>query len=82
MSQVLWYNHIATFEMFLNRIVGNAEAPFNYLEVGPGHGLMTYFAARSPLAKTVEAWDVSSVSLRETRAALDRLGAVRPDFFG
>jgi ubiquinone/menaquinone biosynthesis C-methylase UbiE len=78
LSQILWYNHIATFEMFLNRVIGAAAMPFDYLEVGPGHGLMTYFTAQSPLAKTVEAWDVSAVSLRETRAALDRLGTVRP----
>jgi ubiquinone/menaquinone biosynthesis C-methylase UbiE len=78
LSQILWYNHIATFEMFLNRVIGTAAMPFDYLEVGPGHGLMTYFTAQSPLAKTVEAWDVSAVSLRETRAALDRLGTVRP----
>jgi 2-polyprenyl-3-methyl-5-hydroxy-6-metoxy-1,4-benzoquinol methylase len=78
LSQVLWYNHIATFEMFLNRVIGVTETRFDYLEVGPGHGLMTYIAAQSPQAKTVEAWDVSAVSLRETRAALDRLGAVRP----
>lgn len=78
LSQILWYNHIATFEMFMNRVIGAAKAPFDYLEIGPGHGLMTFLAAQSPLAQTVEAWDVSAVSLRETRAALERLGAVRP----
>ncbi len=81
LSQVLWYNHAATFEMFLGRVLGEAAAPFDYLEIGPGHGLMTYFAAGSPLARRLEAWDVSEVSLRETRAALDRLAAPKPVTF-
>jgi 2-polyprenyl-3-methyl-5-hydroxy-6-metoxy-1,4-benzoquinol methylase len=78
LTQVLWYNHVATFEMFLNRVVGAAEAPFDYLEVGPGHGLMLYFAAASPLSRHVEGWDVSAVSLRDTRTALDTLGVDKP----
>ena len=78
LTQLLWYNHVATFEMFLNQVLPNAERPFDYLEVGPGHGLMVYFAAQSPLCRTLEAWDVSTVSLRETRAALDTLGLTKP----
>ncbi len=78
LSQILWYNHVGTFEMFLDRVLGAATAPFDYLEIGPGHGLMVYLAAQSPLARTLAAWDVSSVSLHETRAALDTLGVTRP----
>ena len=78
LSQILWYNHVGTFEMFLDRVLGAATAPFDYLEIGPGHGLMVYLAARSPLSRTLAAWDVSSVSLHETRVALDRLGVTKP----
>lgn len=78
LTQVLWYNHVATFTMFLNDVLGKAETPFDYLEVGPGHGLMVYFAAQSALCQSLQAWDVSSVSLRETRAALDKLGLTKP----
>jgi SAM-dependent methyltransferase len=78
LSQLLWYNHVATFEMFLNRVLAAARDPFDYLEIGPGHGLMVYFAAAAPMSRTLEAWDVSPVSLRETRAALDRLGTPKP----
>ncbi|TAJ70616.1 MAG: methyltransferase domain-containing protein [Phenylobacterium sp.] len=78
LTQVLWYNHVATFTMFLDDVLGGAKAPFDYLEVGPGHGLMVYFAAQSPLCQTLQAWDVSAVSLRETRAALDKLGLTKP----
>ena len=75
LTEVLWYNHIATFDMFISRVLPAMDAPFSYLEVGPGHGLMTYFASQSPLARSIEAWDVSEVSLSHTRAALDLLGA-------
>ena len=78
LSQLLWYNHAGAFEMFLNRVLAAAEAPFDYLEIGPGHGLMAYFAAAAPRSRALEAWDVSAVSLRETRAALDRLGTAKP----
>jgi SAM-dependent methyltransferase len=78
LTQVLWYNHVATFEMFLGQVLGGSSTPFDYLEVGPGHGLMVYFAAQSPLCRQLQAWDVSSVSLRDTRAALDKLGLTKP----
>jgi len=78
LTQVLWFNHVATFEMFLNRVLGAQTQPFDYLEVGPGHGLMVYFAAASSLSRSLEAWDVSAVSLRETAAALDKMGVEKP----
>jgi 2-polyprenyl-3-methyl-5-hydroxy-6-metoxy-1,4-benzoquinol methylase len=78
LTQALWFNHAATFEMFLSRVIGGTENPFDYLEVGPGHGLMVYFAAVSPLCRHLEGWDVSEVSLRETGEALRRLGVARP----
>jgi SAM-dependent methyltransferase len=78
LSQILWYNHAAVFEMFLNRVLGGFSRPFDYLEIGPGHGLMVFFSAMSAMSRTLEAWDVSPVSLRETRAALDRLAAPKP----
>jgi FkbH-like protein len=78
LTQVLWYNHVATTDMFLRRALRPLVRPFDYLEIGPGHGLMTYFAACAPNSRALEAWDVSAVSLRETRAALDRLGVSKP----
>jgi 2-polyprenyl-3-methyl-5-hydroxy-6-metoxy-1,4-benzoquinol methylase len=64
--------------MFLNRVLDLPKTDIDYLEVGPGHGLMVYFAAQSPHIKSLEAWDVSAVSLRETQAALDKLQLKRP----
>ena len=74
LTQSLWFNHAATFEMFLNRLLPLAREGARYLEIGPGHGLMTSFAARTPAIGTLEVWDVSSVSLAETRTALAVLG--------
>lgn len=76
LTQILWFNHVGTFEMFL-RVLKDQPAPFDYLEIGPGHGLMVYLAAQSPNSASLEAWDVSEVSLRETRAALDVLGVAK-----
>lgn len=77
-SQLLWFNHAATFEMFMNRVLAAAGSPFDYLEIGPGHGLMMALAAGTPWVRSLEAWDVSSVSLAETRAALATLGVTMP----
>jgi 2-polyprenyl-3-methyl-5-hydroxy-6-metoxy-1,4-benzoquinol methylase len=77
LTQVLWFNHAATFEMFLNRVLSVAKDGADYLEVGPGHGLMVYFAAQSAHIRSLEAWDFSAVSLRETQAALDKLQLMR-----
>jgi 2-polyprenyl-3-methyl-5-hydroxy-6-metoxy-1,4-benzoquinol methylase len=77
LTQSLWFNHAATFEMFLNRLLPLARNGARYLEIGPGHGLMTYFAASVPAIDSLEVWDVSSVSLEETRTALAVLGATK-----
>jgi SAM-dependent methyltransferase len=78
LSQLLWYNHAGVLEMFLNRLLPSRSDPFDYLEIGPGHGLMVYFAAGASTARTLEAWDISEVSLRETQAALARLDVAKP----
>lgn len=78
LTQVLWFNHVGTLEMFLSRFLAAAEEPFDYLEIGPGHGLMVYFVACAAACRSIEAWDVSEVSISETRAALRQLGVAKP----
>jgi ubiquinone/menaquinone biosynthesis C-methylase UbiE len=78
LTQVLWYNHIATFEMYLNRTLNRRTSPFDYLEIGPGHGLFTYFTAQNLFSRSLHAWDVSAVSLRETQQALEKLAVPKP----
>ena len=77
-TQVIWHNHTATYEMFLDRAIGGFDRPFDYLEIGPGHGLGMAFAAEAPLCRSLEAWDVSPTSIGETKAALAKLGVTKP----
>ncbi|WP_169746354.1 class I SAM-dependent methyltransferase [Sphingomonas changbaiensis] len=78
LTQALWYNHLGTFDMFLDRVLRPTREPFDYLEIGPGHGLAVFFAAQHPHVRSVAAWDVSATSLAETRKALDTLGVSKP----
>lgn len=78
LTQALWFNHVGTFDMFLERVLGPSDSPFDYLEVGPGHGLAMFFAAGHPNARSVTGWDVSATSLGETGKALATLGTTRP----
>lgn len=78
LTQILWYNHTATLDMLVSGMLAKIDKPFDYLEVGPGHGLMCYFAASLPGIRSLEAWDVSAVSLEETRHALAIMGVEVP----
>lgn len=78
LSQVLWFNHAATFAMFMDDVLGRQDAPFDYLEIGPGHGLMVAQAGAHAKVRSAEAWDVSAVSLRETAHALKVMGVTMP----
>lgn len=78
LTQILWCNHTAIFEMFMNRVIGAATQDFDYLEIGPGHGLGIAFAAEATKCRSLEAWDVSETSIEETRNALHRLGVQKP----
>jgi 2-polyprenyl-3-methyl-5-hydroxy-6-metoxy-1,4-benzoquinol methylase len=73
-SQVFWRNHSAAFLYFQNKFLPSLRDRFRYLEVGPGHGLFLSVAAEQPACEHAEAWDVSEESLRQTGAALDKLG--------
>ena len=74
LSQVLWANQATSFyfyvERFLKRLIPGAD----YLEIGPGHGLLLYFAARSPLIGSITGWDVSESSLAMTRHTMETIG--------
>ena len=77
LTQILWYNHIATIDMFFRRVLhsrGSVRLPRG----GPRSWPDDLFRRCSSSSRTLEVWDVSAVSLRETRAALDRLGVTKP----
>jgi len=78
LSQVLWSNHANGAAFFINRFLPALSKPFDYLEVGPGHGLFAGFAASHPLCRRLTGWDVSHTSLERTRSCLSRMGVKRP----
>jgi 2-polyprenyl-3-methyl-5-hydroxy-6-metoxy-1,4-benzoquinol methylase len=77
LSQVLWANQAAAFHFYVERFLGRLKPTSDYLEVGPGHGLLIYFAARSPIVGSITGWDVSESSLAMTRHTLDAIGVER-----
>lgn len=74
MTNVWWSNHTDAMRFYVGDFLGAMTTPFRHLEIGPGHGLLLYLAGRQPLARTLEAWDVSSESIDQTRAAIKKLG--------
>lgn len=78
LTQIIWCNHTSIFEMFINRVIETMPNDFDYLEIGPGHGLGIAFAAEATNCRSLTAWDVSETSIEETRNALNRLGVHKP----
>jgi 2-polyprenyl-3-methyl-5-hydroxy-6-metoxy-1,4-benzoquinol methylase len=78
LSQVLWANQATSFHFYVERFLGRLKPDADYLEIGPGHGLLIYFAARSPRVGSIMGWDVSESSLAMTRHTLDTIGVARP----
>jgi len=76
-SQILWTNQAVSFafyvHIFLPQIVKNDD----FLEIGPGHGLLLYFAAKLDQVKSITGWDVSQSSIEATEKALNTLGVTR-----
>ncbi len=76
-SSVLWSQHAQTTAFYVERFLAGNPDGFRHLEVGPGHGLLAYYAASDPRCATLTGWDISPVSLEMTRHALDKIGVER-----
>jgi ubiquinone/menaquinone biosynthesis C-methylase UbiE len=74
-SHVLWFMHISSLHFFSQRLAARVKAGGRVLEVGSGHGLLLFLALRDLGMAEAVAWDLSQVSLDQTREALGRLGA-------
>lgn len=73
-SHVLWFMHLSSLHFFLGRLAARVKPGGRMMEVGSGHGLLIYLAlTRLGLSEAV-AWDISPVSLEQTKAALAQLG--------
>lgn len=75
LSHLFWANHRRVLRFYDQRFLPDDGRAFRHLEVGPGHGLLLYLAARRSGCRLAAGWDVSATSARHTRACLDRLGA-------
>jgi 2-polyprenyl-3-methyl-5-hydroxy-6-metoxy-1,4-benzoquinol methylase len=77
LSQVLWSNHARSMAFYLREFLAGLPAGYRHLEVGPGHGLLLFFAADDPRCGAATAWEVSDTSISCTRESLRRLGSDR-----
>ena len=73
-SQILWFNHATSCHFFLTTTPTLLKPGGRFLEIGPGHGLMTALALRDFGLTEAVAWDLSAVSIDQTRHALGLLG--------
>ena len=76
-SNVLWDNHTHAISSYINEYLPSLPPGSSLLEIGPGHGLFLYFAARNPAVELIAGWDVSPTSIAHTRNALATLGITR-----
>lgn len=74
LTQIYWSNHTACYRFYRDNFLGRAIESYNYLEIGPGHGLLLYQAIADPRCGSVTGWDLSQASINHTAHALDALG--------
>jgi 2-polyprenyl-3-methyl-5-hydroxy-6-metoxy-1,4-benzoquinol methylase len=74
LSGIFWLNHANALDYYLTEFLPKNSENYSHLEVGPGHGLLIYFAAKDPRARQVVGWDVSEGSIAATRRALHTIG--------
>jgi len=63
LSQLLWENHFRAFSYLRRSFLPNSPQGYRYLEIGPGHGVLTLLAAIDPNCATATAWDLSQTAL-------------------
>jgi len=73
-SHVLWYMHTSSLHFFRQRLPARIKSGGRVMEVGSGHGLLLYLALTEFGMAQAVAWDISPVSLEQTRHALTLLG--------
>ena len=73
LSQVFWDPHARAIGHYANRYLPSLPPGADHLEIGPGHGLLLYLAARRPGLRNIVGWDISPTSLDRTRHALQAM---------
>jgi 2-polyprenyl-3-methyl-5-hydroxy-6-metoxy-1,4-benzoquinol methylase len=74
LTQIYWSNHSACYRFYRDVFLGGAPENYDYLEIGPGHGLLLYQAIADARCGSVTGWDLSQASIDHTIEALDALG--------
>lgn len=72
-TQLFWKNHALSMDLFRTQFIPEAQEGYDYLEVGPGHGLFMAFVAMDDRCNSLTGWDLSATSLKDTRAALEKM---------
>ena len=75
LSSVFWLNHANALEYYVNSFLKGNKNGYSHLEVGPGHGLLLYFAAQDLRCKQATGWDISAGSILATQRALNAMEA-------
>jgi len=78
LSHVFWRNHAHAISSYMREFLPSLKPGSDLLEIGPGHGILLYFATQSPNIRSVSGWDVSPTSIAHTSRALETLGVGRP----
>jgi 2-polyprenyl-3-methyl-5-hydroxy-6-metoxy-1,4-benzoquinol methylase len=78
LSQVLWANHAAVVSFYVNRFLATTLPGGDFLEVGPGHGILLGLAAMGGRQASVSGWDISPTAIQLTQRALEKLGVTQP----
>jgi 2-polyprenyl-3-methyl-5-hydroxy-6-metoxy-1,4-benzoquinol methylase len=73
-SQIYWSNHRGAASLLKRHFFSAIKHNSRHLEIGPGHGLFMYFAAKSGRVSSLSGWDISETSLKLTQNCLDKLG--------
>jgi len=74
MTQLWWSNHTQVMEYYIDHYLPSLDGGHSHLEIGPGHGLQLFLAARLGRAGHLEGWDISESSVSATKEALAKLG--------
>lgn len=75
LSQVLWENQTSAFSYYLSEFLPLLPPSSGLLEIGPGHGLLLYFASLKANINSIAGLDISDASLKMTISTLKRLHA-------
>lgn len=76
-TEVLWVQHARCMDFYINTFLPKLSDNYRHLEVGPGHGILFYYAALDPRCGSLTGWDISPASLEQTARCLSKLGIIR-----